>query len=293
MKRKESIVLMDITKDINFLMHYGVSNTNWYVHKYGDWERHAKYANGMPNPETAHIGRGRTDYNPKYMNRRLKKDEMPSTGEMIVSSIKDSINERRISKAPVDERTGLHLKTHDISRDADMKRVNPGLKNGQYQTQYNCSACTYAYEMRRRGYDVAANANYESGFPREYMKYFKNQKQVPIVAHSVLKNGSPEMKKWQEYKQLACKGRNHAAARQTLRALKAQGNARGNLILTWGAGDGHSVVYEVDHGKVTLRDCQLGKKLNPYDTLSRCVTTGYIRLDTLDFDPRHIKGAVH
>lgn len=32
--------------------HSGVSGMNWYVHKFGNWERHAKYANGQPNPET-------------------------------------------------------------------------------------------------------------------------------------------------------------------------------------------------------------------------------------------------
>ena len=37
------------------LMHYGVSGMNWYTHKYGNWERHAKYAHGQPNPETAGI----------------------------------------------------------------------------------------------------------------------------------------------------------------------------------------------------------------------------------------------
>ena len=34
------------------LLHYNVKGTNWYVHKYGNWERHAKYANGQPNPDT-------------------------------------------------------------------------------------------------------------------------------------------------------------------------------------------------------------------------------------------------
>lgn len=35
------------------LYHYGVGGMNWYKHKFGNWERHAKYANGQPNPETA------------------------------------------------------------------------------------------------------------------------------------------------------------------------------------------------------------------------------------------------
>ena len=37
------------------LLHYNVKGTNWYTHKFGNWERHAKYANGQPNPETANI----------------------------------------------------------------------------------------------------------------------------------------------------------------------------------------------------------------------------------------------
>ena len=34
------------------LLHYNVKGTNWYRHKFGNWERHAKYANGQPNPDT-------------------------------------------------------------------------------------------------------------------------------------------------------------------------------------------------------------------------------------------------
>lgn len=34
------------------LKHYNVKGTNWYVHKFGNWEKHAKYANGQGNPYT-------------------------------------------------------------------------------------------------------------------------------------------------------------------------------------------------------------------------------------------------
>lgn len=34
------------------LKHYNVKGTNWYVHKFGNWEKHAKYANGQDNPAT-------------------------------------------------------------------------------------------------------------------------------------------------------------------------------------------------------------------------------------------------
>lgn len=40
---------------MNELKHYNVKGTNWYKHKFGNWERHAKYANGQPNPETNDI----------------------------------------------------------------------------------------------------------------------------------------------------------------------------------------------------------------------------------------------
>ena len=101
------------------------------------------------------------------------------------------------------------------------------------------------------------------------------------------------MKQWNRYKELAAKGKNYETAKKTIRALKSQGNARGNLLVHWGAGDGHSLVYEVDNGKLTIRDCQLGKKVNPYETLSKCTMTRYVRLDNLDFDPKRIKEAVH
>lgn len=296
MRKEESRVLKDISEDIDYLMHIGMPNTKWYTHDDSRrWESHAQYARFIPNPNADkyyHFG-GRDDYNPNYSNKKLSANQMPSGGQMIVSRAKDASNERRINKAPVDQDTGLHVKTKDISRDADMKRVNPGFNNGDWATKYNCACCTYAYEMRRRGYDVAANGNYDAGFARNYLKYFKGSQEIPIVSHSVIKNGSPEMKQWNRYKELAAKGKNYETAKKTIRALKSQGNARGNLLVNWGAGDGHSLVYEVDNGKLTIRDCQLGKKVNPYETLSKCTMTRYVRLDNLDFDPKRIKEAVH
>lgn len=35
-----------------YLAHYGVKGMKWYEHKFGDWERHAMYAMGKPNPDT-------------------------------------------------------------------------------------------------------------------------------------------------------------------------------------------------------------------------------------------------
>lgn len=34
------------------VIHSGVKGMKWYEHKFGDWERHAQYAAGQPNPET-------------------------------------------------------------------------------------------------------------------------------------------------------------------------------------------------------------------------------------------------
>lgn len=50
-----------INADMNDLFHSGVPNQKWYVHKFGDWERHAKYARGMPNPETKEKRKSRAE----------------------------------------------------------------------------------------------------------------------------------------------------------------------------------------------------------------------------------------
>lgn len=55
----------------------------------------------------------------------------------------------------VDPITGLKRKAEAMSREKDLKLVNPGFPKKKGST-INCTHCVTAYELRRRGYDVQA-----------------------------------------------------------------------------------------------------------------------------------------
>lgn len=61
-------------------------------------------------------------------------------------------------------------------------------------------------------------------------------------------------------------------------------NSRGNLMVRWVGGGGHSMIWETDtHGRVTIRDAQTNKvvflkEILPYCTLVECVRTDNLEL---------------
>ena len=66
--------------------------------------------------------------------------------------------------------------------------------------------------------------------------------------------------------------------------------SRGNFVVQWSSGGGHSMIYEVDkHGNVTIRDAQVNKVYQPND-LAGCVTSmQIIRTDNLKLKPGILK----
>lgn len=218
---------------------------------------------------------------------------------------KEKANDTRMSELKVDKETGLHLKASDMSPEEDLKHVNPGHKNLDNNTKNNCMLCTIAYEMRRRGYDVTANkASYGYSYssvkeifpdakirpvegswmpPRLDPKSPTFQNDLRKMRLEMLKNGAK-----------ASRGLNSDLTKKTVADLTRQPNgARGNLMVQWGDGGGHSVFYEIDNGKLIIRDAQTGKTYNnPAKIINHATMASYARIDNLDFDKKKIKEAV-
>ena len=127
-----------------------------------------------------------------------------------------------------------------------IKQINP-----QYPglgTTNNCLRATYTYEMRRRGFDVAATktilASGQSSIGARVMsKSFKGAEKI---------KASRETKWYQN---------NAASPKDILSSLSKQPNgSRGDLQMSWGfMMGGHSVAYEVIKGKAVVFDTQSGK----------------------------------
>lgn len=124
----------------------------------------------------------------------------------------------------------------------DHKVVNPGRFKGVDGTQNNCTSCTSAYELRRRGYDVVAGK----------MPTGQNLENVYKAWGVRLGNQVGVKYPWRPY----------ASIRKmdwiTEEAGKMPDGARGFITVIWRGGGAHIFNWEVRNGKMFYIDAQLG-----------------------------------
>lgn len=155
------------------------------------------------------------------------------------------------------------------------KAINPEYGLGfLYDYSYNCTFCTAAYDLRKRGYDVEANP---ISMPEAYTldsicSWYKGadpvyEQHVKARAGSVISSA--------EYSENRAKILDNS--------LRSNGDgARGHLCLEWTNGGGHDIVWEIENGKVVYRDCQSNMLVNIEDTLAYTTTYQYLRTDNLE-----------
>ena len=129
-----------------------------------------------------------------------------------------------------------------------------------------------AYEMRRRGYDVEATpASYTSNNDiDEIVSWYKNPEPYNITTdHNDVEGTADAI-------------RDH---------LSTYGKgSRGQFILYWSEGGGHSVVWEVqDDDEVVLRDCQTNETIEIEDYVKYADTTVFFRTDNLELKKGALK----
>lgn len=206
-------------------------------------------------------------------------------------------------------------KSHEMSADEDMARVNPYYEEGDI-FKINCSYCTLAYEMRRRGYDVEADdywggikedeANnvfeelytwythngenqdrdkaavtrgliFDAAYARNLAKYNGDKELARVMA---IKESYERAYPGVQYYDTRLTFDGESAYSKIINDIKSQGDgARGQFLLYWKNGGGHSVVYEVENGEVYLRDCQTGKKIDPSEYYDLASEIMYFRTD--------------
>lgn len=247
---------------MNELYHHGVLGMHWGIRRY------------QPYPK-GYSGDG------KFLGFETKTSRARKA---------DSENDARMAKAKVDPKTGLHLKDRVYTPEEDMACVNPAYNDRKARARTNCMSCSTAYELRRRGYDVAAIKDFKKGgLGAEVLKeWFPGHKATEVLPRA---EGFRERMK---VNSLAENGRNKELATKTISALTSQGEgARGNLMLVFSNYGGHSVAYEIKNGKVLIRDCQQNVTFDNADQILRCcMHAQYLRTDNIDFDPVKIKEGV-
>ena len=313
--------------DVDFLMHHGIKGQKWGVRRFqnddGSWTQAGKVRYGSAsgsssvavnpskpswdhsksNKSSAAKFAAKVALDVLTLNPIALTTDVTRGVQAVAASSKEKNEEKRKSELSVDKETGLRLKSGNFTPEQDLKVINPGFRNFDANTKNNCMLCTTAYEMRRRGYDVSARkASYgythndlKAWFPKVEVKQFESD---PFSKISKLKKDSDEYKT--EMKQLkksvvkASLGMNLDFANKVVSELEKQPNgSRGNLMVRWANGSGHSMIYEVNDGKVTVRDAQVNKTIrNPKSVLVNTYSATYARTDNLEFDKKRIKEAV-
>lgn len=191
---------------------------------------------------------------------------------------KKIVDSNRSKSTERDKESGLLLKHSDMSKREDMFMVNPEYKNFDANTKNNCMLCTTAYDLRRRGYDVSANKASWGYDAEDATRWYKNAEVKEAAERTRFDEATT--KKY---------------LNDTVKALESQGEgARGNLMVQWISGGGHSIAYEVENGKVVLYDCQTNTVYkDPNKVLQNTWYAQYMRTDNLEVDFDYVREAVN
>lgn len=211
-----------------------------------------------------------------------------------IANHKEKKFKKEREKNPIDKKTGFHKKTTEMTADEDMERVNPAFKNWDQNTKNNCTLCTMAYELRRRGYDVQARKATKGYDANDLVKdWYKNSKPKITegsmsnqdIFDAIEKGEAPTIKKENQDRMI----------QNTLSTVKKQKDgARGQLAIVWDQSiSGHSVSYAVEKGEMTIYDTQSNEKFvgdKACEKYLRKTSQVYVtRLDNCQINTKYIK----
>ena len=172
----------------------------------------------------------------------------------------------------------LSLKTKATTLDEDMEAVNPIYHtNNKSLFDENCGACTIAYDLRRRGYDVAAvdedTYRKSGGTLNDLVDCYDNAKLIDMSYIARKYNISEKSSTGHPTKELvSCMEKE---------MLSEGDGARGNFLTVWSLGGGHSISWEVENGEIVYRDCQTNEKVELDKWLGISDEFYYFRTDNL------------
>ena len=172
----------------------------------------------------------------------------------------------------------LSLKTKATTLDEDMEAVNPIYHtNNKSHYNENCGACTIAYDLRRRGYDVAAvdedTYRKSGGTLNDLVDCYDDAKLIDMSYIARKYNISEKSSTGHPTKELvSCMEKE---------MLSEGDGARGNFLTVWSLGGGHSISWEVENGEIVYRDCQTNEKVELDKWLGMSDEFYYFRTDNL------------
>lgn len=239
------------------LYHHGIKGQRWGIRRFQKKdgtltakgkERYSQDDSMADEPAEKNSKKGLTDKQKKAIKvgAAIVGTALVAYGAYKVSQI------YRGSGSKIDPDTGFRLLDKNMSDAEHLKAINPGrisflsksknmeIING---SSSNCMLCTTAYEFRKRGFDVHAGLE-KTGYgympDQIFPKLFKDYKGTTKFSS---RDGS--------YRSLLTDIEKFA---------ESQGHgSRGNTVVWWKQGGGHSVIWENINGKIVFKDGQTNK----------------------------------
>ena len=169
----------------------------------------------------------------------------------------------KLSQEYIDKNFSKIKGEHTIEQ--DLIAVNPHYKEGGYYT-INCQRCSFAYELRRRGYNVEAFPN-----KNDFGSYGSWLSQM----------------KFKEKYSFANKVGAKKLAQSIIDKVKAQDGSRWAVDVQWrGRRTGHLFIAENVNGEVKFFDAQMGNQnaINYLNSVATTKETIIYRMDNADFN---------
>lgn len=194
-----------------------------------------------------------------------------------ISSAKEKAYlKKREKNSEYDPETGFYMKKPgEYDEKQDLAVVNPRFNDMNTNSKNNCMLCTTTYDLRKRGYDVTAQKDSEGYTFGDLKRWYPDAKQEKNSRFNPDGSFIPQ----KQYIQ------------NTINNLKKQGDgARGNLMIFYTQGGGHSIVYEVKNGQLYFKDGQANIVYkNPEKVLKMTSANSFARLDNIEPDLKRIK----
>lgn len=220
----------------------------------------------------------------------------------------------------VDDKLSKKMSADEVFENV-VKPINPNY--GAVGTKNNCRRATFTYEMRRRGYDVKATrtsggsgqtvAGYQNATTpgkfrstnkfalvgrlskEAYADSTKTGKPTPLM--DLGKNGPSGARN--PIPSIDLKGKLPKQAMKVVPAdaihaalSKEPDGSRGELVVKWLGGGGHSVAYEIFDGKPVIFDTQSGAKYDSVEAVKAGIgaveSAGFTRLDNIPLNTDYL-----
>jgi hypothetical protein len=281
-----------ITTD-NYLEHHGILGQKWGVRRFQNKDGSLTSAGRQRRIDDK---KQKGSAGMAFLTTTLLFDVLPVAAVITADRIDKGIKYRKekriredIENSPIDKKTGFHKKTREMTEKEDLEYVNPSFNNFSQDSKNNCMLCTTSYDLRRRGLNVTAGKAYR-GFTNEDLKKWYPKGKVNKIDGYELNESDVK----QSYSnELTPKGYiNHV-----IKSIESQGDSRGNLMVYWNGtyGGGHSMIYEVKDGKMSILDGQSNKIYTNLSSsnspLNRVQTNGveFMRLDNVEPNYAYLK----